>query len=843
MRLWTRNNLKSEKGNAMLMALSVILTLTTFGTVSLMTSVANVQMSAKYRNWSQDYYALDKDAEGRVKEVNNQLEIAESNAQRYMAGHYYSSDANPTDLSLSVGDITQENIYSQWQTISDPNAPDTDKQAFMNNTLKSLYFYYASNLLQSEGFSITPALTGLFSNNLDNLNIAVNITITDPTVTRKDVSVALNVQFPAYKMIQQKITTTFKGNPIWTNAITAAGGIFFQGNGTSTIKGDLFSADKDEFPVNTDYFYSQRDFDGNILLNDNKVSAGIYCEGGADLEIYGNVYSSGNLHILGSNSTINVHLYPNDYANTTLKNNVYSSNDDPNDNINNNLFFDYYSMENVVKDPVKPDQYLMINSPDNYIQGRPSCATDLPLLYEDIHGGNVYCNSLSVDQGVDGGTITVNGNVTTFNDIKMNGLQSAITVNGNFIGVNSEPIKGDPNASSTVINNAALPPQNGTITLNGKFNVPGTAYAEYKGVKKNEMVAQGITTFIWPTNDPNDLWLNKQDYQTGESITAKNDHIYSAYMVPAVNQDPKYSYSLTEPFTIELPPQPDNADTEKDINAYYLLRGDTLGLTDDIAEPKMKQIANYLSGKSVVSNVFSGLPADKVTGYLRGEAFLHINGAQTATLFGPYSPNPLDQGDYSKYYSDNYSNFKSSLYNVFVSKTWNLGTANTLASNFSNFVNKSAIVDGSGNLSLGISSAPSNDINSFAYIKQTDCALSLDKNYSGILYYDGNLSITGDSTFNGIIYCSGNLNIEGNGVFNGSIICEGNVTVSGNPVITYHEGVIKSILSNNGNARLFFAKVKMGMDNKVNSTAYDGAVRTDVNVKRYQIVKWKEEQN
>lgn len=841
---WTRINLKSEKGNAMIMALSIIFILMAFGTVSLMSSLANMHMGANYKDWSKAYYTLDRSAEIRVNDLNTQLETAESNAQSYMAKHCYSvrptlTGINSIDPELRVEVDAQSYIYTEWQNSMLPLTEDTVKEKFMEDTLKRLYYYYASNLIKdkltddvysttylknnTENIDLFNYQKALFTNEvgLEELNLNEKITInpTDPTFKGKTVAVMVDVQFPKYEMIKQSKEVAFKGNPIWTNAITAAGSIGFEGKGISLIKGDLFAADKDEFPGETIHFFNERN--KTILLNDNNVLAsGVYSDGGADAEIYGNVYSKGNLHIFGSNSKINVYLYPNDYkiANTILKNYVFSSND-PDNNPNNNLFFDYFTMKNIVKDKVKPDEYLMTTSSDNFIQG-PLCTTSLPLVYEDVNGGNVYCNSLSVDDVVEG-TIKVDGNVTTFNDITMNGLQSEITVAGNYIGINSKAINGDPNASSTVINNTALPPQTGTligstITLNGKFVVPGTAYAEYSGVKKNEM-----PKFIWPTHDPNDPWLNKQYYQTGESITAKNADIYSAYMVALENPLTEYRYSM-EPFTNDPETQPYN---ETKIKPFYLMRGDTEGTTDDNPIPKISQLADYLRRKPVVSNVFSGLSEDEVNGYSLGEALFHIAGAKTATVFGAYSSNPIDPnaGNYSAY-----STFKSSLYNTFVSKTWNLGTADKLATSFKDvFVDSDVLLDGGGELRPEIATVPSNTP-AFVFIKPT---------VSNISTLDlGNAS----DVYRGIIYCEGNLTITGNGSFNGSIICEGNVTITGNPTITYDEEVIKSVLVADGTARLFFAKVKMGKEIKDTTTEYDGAVRTDV--KRYQIVEWKEEQ-
>jgi hypothetical protein len=131
MKLWTREHLKSEKGNALLMALSVIMVLTAFGTASLMTSVANIHMSAKYRNWSQDYYALDINAEDKVNQLNTLLQNAEKDAQDYMAGQYYIySDSTKPPTNLQVPSYAQSDIYTKWSLDVKPNLQDLNDPVY-----------------------------------------------------------------------------------------------------------------------------------------------------------------------------------------------------------------------------------------------------------------------------------------------------------------------------------------------------------------------------------------------------------------------------------------------------------------------------------------------------------------------------------------------------------------------------------------------------------------------------------------------------------------------------------------------------------------------------------------
>lgn len=805
--LRTRINLKSEKGNAMILALSVILILMAFGTVSLMTSVANVKMGAKYKDWSKDYYDLDLSAEDQVNEVNSQLRDAEIKAQNYMAGHYYSKNDGDIPVELKVnanlldseGNIidAQSVIRSQWQSASDPTSDPAMQKVFMEKTLKILYYYYASDLIDTKLTDSNIYTTTYLKNNTENidadtnpendlvnyqttlftggvdlekLKLIENIKVKDPVIIGKSVSVKLNVLLPKYDVIQQTKKVTFQGNPIWTNALTAAGSIGFEGKGQSKVFGDVFSADKDESLPITD---------------DSAIKKGVYSDS-TDVEINGNVYSKGNLHIIGSTlnqrATINVKNYRVGFI-TNLKDKVFTDKVYIDKDEYRGLFFDYKGMK---------DNGDLTGTSDQFIQGLMSDKPYIPLLYNDKKGGNIYCNTLSVDESfegqvVDSGQIKADGNVTTYDDIQMDGLNSEITVGnpqstviGNYIGVNSDAENGNPNASSSVINNTAL--EGSKITLNGKFIVPGTAWAEFKGIKNNA---------VWVANPP--------AYQTGESITAKNPDIFSAYLTET-NSNHNY-----DQYTYDLP-------TSGDIEvSFSLLRGNS--------DVKSLQLVDFLKGKNVVSNVYSG---SNVDGYSLGAAILHQNGATTATA--------LDHLQYGNYLANKlaFDSFKTSLEKIFISKTQRVGTVGKLATSFNGvFVDESAVFN-SGVLRPTNSLAALSTANSFVYLEQTNGSTS---------------TLNLSSSQSGMIYCKGDLEITGDGLYKGTIICDGNVLVSGNPTITYDEETIQKVLVADGNARRFFALpgAKMGEDNHVTSIAYDGAVRTDV--KRYHIIEWKEVQN
>ncbi|WP_425805712.1 DUF2572 family protein [Desulfitobacterium sp. Sab5] len=798
-----------EKGNTMLLTLATITVLMTFGAVSMMTALAGVQMGAKYMNWSKEYYELDSNAEDQVNQLNTLLQEAEIRAQNYMAAQYYLTD-NPVDISsdeLRVSLDAQTYINGQWKSKVEPYLTDMsdspyqeNNKEFVQDALKRLYFNYAAELLSSNGYTKVTYLkdsnatlndyqNALFDGGtdgqkaLDEGSLAVKLetknNINPDTVSGKSVSVKLKVQY-AFNALPQTKKFTIKGNPVWANAITAAGSIGFeQGTGT-TINGDLFAADKDE----------------DTILNDNVVQkAGIY-SAGADVTINGNVYSKGNLHIIASDSNqsagITVAKYPNNLS-IDMKSKIFSK-----DNLPNNLFFDTQAAD--CDSSVNLQDYTQDSIPDG--------KKYIPFVYKDANGGNVYCNSLSIDESyegrkVDQGQIEVKGNVSTYDDIQMDGTNSEITVDGNYIGVNSTAANGNPNASSSVINNS---PESSTINFKGNFIVPGTAFVQYNGVKKN-----GTSSFAW---DSNNLF-----YQTGESITARNGALFSSYL-DNVSESLAGTYNYVyDQYTTD----PQTADESK-IKSFYLLRGENRSEPgSDILDAKIRQLMDSLANKEFVTRIFSG---STVKGYSLGAAIVHQGPSPKASVF---SSNSISN------YVDNqlaYDTFKSYLSNIFVAKTQNLGTANKQAIRFNtDFVDKAVVLDpnDSGKLRSGVAATFSKLPYSFVYIKQnTDSTTSLE--------------LSGDRS--GIIYCEGNLNLYGNGSFKGAIICEGNVTVSGNPTISYDEGVIRYILRTNGVARAFFAPGEMGTDYSMSyeTTASDGGMR-DKGAVRYSVLEWKEEQN
>ncbi|MPM49513.1 hypothetical protein SDC9_96243 [bioreactor metagenome] len=194
-------------------------------------------------------------------------------------------------------------------------------------------------------------------------------------------------------------------------------------------------------------------------------SQGIKTESGSSVAVTvrGNVYSTGDVHLWGSGSSLSILPYPSSFSSTlSLKTNLlYSS--------GNEYFFDF--------DAPGSDAQL-------YTEGYTSANgnPNIPYIYKDDVGGNVYCNNLAVEEAVQNANLSVSGALWTQDDIQNDGrIGSNIAVAGNYIGMRSDADESnkDPNGSSAVINNGYM--YGSTISLGGSYIIPGTAWYKFTG--------------------------------------------------------------------------------------------------------------------------------------------------------------------------------------------------------------------------------------------------------------------------------------------------------------------------------------------------------------------------
>lgn len=122
---------------------------------------------------------------------------------------------------------------------------------------------------------------------------------------------------------------------------------------------------------------------------------------------------------------------------------------------------------------------------------------------------------------------------------------------------------------------------------------------------------------------------------------------------------------------------------------------------------------------------------------------------------------------------------------------------------------------------------------------------SSDKDKFGIVFLKeiGGNNYTINKDESGIIYSEGDLTIKGNGIFRGAIIVEGNVTVEENAKIIHDEKVIKNILESNDKVIEFFRAGANGktLIKKENDKEKNVRARKPKFRDRYKIAKWQEE--
>ncbi|MCE5235390.1 MAG: DUF2572 family protein [Clostridiaceae bacterium] len=255
----------------------------------------------------------------------------------------------------------------------------------------------------------------------------------------KQVKVSVTLKSPGYKLSEQTRYVPLKVNPLYTNAVSAGGGIEFTGSGNVRIEGDVLSANK-----------------GRSKGLEENDSSGVRTESGVDVTVYGNLYSAGDIHIRRNGGKIIVAEYPGGYD-KSLKKALY-----------NNEY--YYGSDVTAGD--EPYQ-------ENYAGTKAYIA----FIYEDDKGGNAYCNNLAVEEGVTSGVLSVAGDVWTQDDIQNDGgAGSSISVGGSYIGMSSTADGGgNPNGSSAVINNGVL--DGSEISIDGNYIIPGTAFYELRAAQ------------------------------------------------------------------------------------------------------------------------------------------------------------------------------------------------------------------------------------------------------------------------------------------------------------------------------------------------------------------------
>ena len=834
-----------EDGVSLIIVLTIIFVMTTLGGIALLATMTNLSMGAKYSSWTSEYYALDREAEKKLGQLDGRLLEAESYASEYINSQYYlDNEIIPTltgDSATDINDKAQGFIYNTWfNTVYAPSllpvneggAEILDEERynslfirFNSEFYERLYFYFAYRLIAKDvkngvfaGIEVTPMMSG-YAGMLENYRndpngMIVGIDVSDgKDEYAKHVAVSVRVTAPIFGYESRSEDIPFTANPLWMGALTARGSIMFRagsagnasgaggagggsgggtangggtasGGGITRVYGDIYAVDINEFYIN------QNDW-ATVEGNEFGIASD-----GAWVEIYGNVYSRGDLHVTGSGGNITVRRYPAGFS-ADYKKGLFG----------NTLYFDTSRV------PVPIQRFTQI-------EGGEWNRQFIPFFYRDHLGGNVYCCNLSIEEGVYGASIVIengtgqnwqNGSSTsggsgaggigagggidiagsgnfnggaggelpgvvwTFDDVQNNGTNSRISIEGNLIGISSDAVFNDHTSSSAVINTHY---DSSTIELLGAVIMPGVAFMKFNGV--------------------NDIVDEDTYFETAESISATNTAILNAYIEkPAYDPDVLYYYNRYA------------LNTDRGISDFFLVHYESI-------IDKTRHIINCLSGRIPETGIVIG---GALEGYTRGAVIAgDIFGEKQ--MFGPPGFGAIDGYNEIVNYTDNYlaySEIKDSLETAYRSKTESFGT---LGYKFGDFVKLSAILDPNGRLYQNLEGAIT--------ILTGDSALELNGELSGIVYcaaaMDGNLPI---------------LTIRGDGSFRGTIISEGDIIIEGSPKIEYDEKLISKILLRYPEIRDFFSPGEIGDVSYVRIMGVSQGMKKLVK-ERYNVIDWSE---
>lgn len=503
----------NTKGSAMMLVLCSMMILIAVSSIVIMLSTANITMSKQYSNWSEQYYRLDYVAEDQLSDLDKTVLIPAENLSRYYLQNSYYQYETVSDFPSGVDSQTmpqqvrqmflsfpslQQIIHDKWNelcTLEEKSEYEQQMQAFLPDLFHLLYYAYIEensssidhktkeypeyNIRSTLSFKTKDWFPSAASfdemcRHLNGIFPQVSIKATElVTETPKILDAVIALHPPSFKAVEQNKYYAVKANPLYANALSVQGSITFQGNGIISVLGDIISSNVTK--------------SGSTLGLDEGNTAGIQALDGVHVNILGNVYSGGDLHLWGDNSSLTVSPYPSPSFSSSLalkSNLLYSP--------NNKYFFDFAVASDAASYTEEAAQQKFI-----------------PYIYMDNSGGNVYCNNLAIEEKVENGTITVSGNVWTQDDIQNDGINSKISVGKNYIGMRSDANEAnqDPNGSSAIINNGYM--YGSSIAIGGDFIIPGTAFFQF---------------------------ANHQYYQTAESGTARAGEYFALYLKDGLDE-------------------------------------------------------------------------------------------------------------------------------------------------------------------------------------------------------------------------------------------------------------------------------------------------------------------
>lgn len=385
----------------------------------------------------------------------------------------------------------------------------------------------------------------------------------------------------------------------------------------------------------------------------------------------------------------------------------------------------------------------------------------------DVQNGNVYCKSLVInDIGDDDEncTMMINGDVNTYDDIKLNGEKSSITINGSYFGF-SFGADGYDKSSSIIINSDDISISDKTyirITGNGL----GKDY--YPDDNKNGIFLGGVVH----------INLYEDTYQTGESVAIKGNYraytqeITSPLKYSELHKD-KVAFSFKSPLYLVdkiVDPEPERDLTVWDKVKYFMeVYWKDEGKSDDekiISTGELKDTGvGQIDLKNIKYSTGAYITKDESTskgivGYFENALNLFSN-----TFAEKFQQNLEEYAYYTKKLGDPQKTVED-VHQEMITESYEeiqrilIDQRFTYNENIDDFgMHENEIIYNSQD------SIP-------VVIKQTGFELPIQINGDYDQYEFG-------STVNGIIVTKGDIYIAGNITFNGIIATEGNLYVIG----------------------------------------------------------------
>lgn len=454
---------KSKKGSSLIMVLVVTLLIITLGSVSLSMSLSNVRMSSKVKGYNEDYYNLENFAANMLEDLDKKLKECEEQALYYFKKELYRQEQSNTNVE-PVSDFknpssNQKFIYSRWKNsvskatiipgteIHNTQAYDEKFEKFFNEAFNRIYYSYAQKKL--EGFKYPSkkdeapkdmVLELTLKNSKDFSRVGENADWDKMGLTSGDFKISFTIKGkegkklsgdvaiipPHYNTLKKEQYKTLRPNPIWTNAVVAEEQIKFHDRSNCNIDGDVISMGK----------YQQ-----------DKI--GIYFADRTTLRLNGNLITSNNIALFGDSHNLSIDRTSGII--TKAKEKVFK----------NNYGFDEQN-RGVYPNFTNPRPHEIVeDSP------KPYKKNSIPLLFDDIIGGNVYCNLLSTE-GSANAKIQMR-NIMIKDKVKVDGFSNSVKINNLLIATGENPMYCKDNGTEP----NELKVDGAYIAANGKGDLKG----------------------------------------------------------------------------------------------------------------------------------------------------------------------------------------------------------------------------------------------------------------------------------------------------------------------------------------------------------------------------------